>query len=501
MLAYPYHHVYIILIYYFHIIMYSNEKKFSACFMVCVLICVPFFICCSAGQSLEHHPSTYSIPLFKNPEIIIIPDDYPTIQEGINHAHPGDRVFVRQGIYTEHIVIWTENVGLRGENKSSTIIDGENTSFDAVTITADGVTVEGFTIRNARFKDNLIWNQSGIVIHSSNVTVKNTIIKDNHLGILSYITALNLTICDNMFYYDGFLPGCYLQYIDGQYQGADTIPLASVILNVTNNTVNGKPLYYMQNTQDMVVETDAGQVILVNCTNITVKDLILERLDFSVLLYYCKDCLVENITINDSDGELILFFSENNTIQNNHIRNAIQGICFDLGAKNNRACNNDVSECKQGITLLSACSDNTVQGNSIDRCTWGLEISSLTKNAPSHDNLISGNILKRNNIGIILSTSFQNPLCFTYNNTLENNTISGNIIGIDLRSSEGNIMKNNIFKRNLLSASFMDCSQNFWLNNYWNRPRMAPKPILGFRHFGILPVPWLNFDMHPAMSY
>ncbi len=468
--------------------------------MICILICSPFFIYRSSALSLEQYPDTHFVSSFKNQDVIIIPDDYPTIQQGINHAHPGDSVFVRPGVYKEHIVIRTEDVSLIGENKSSTIINLENTSFDAVTINADGVTIEGFTIRNARCKDTRIWNQSGIVISSSNVTVKNTVIKDNHLGILSYITALNLTICDNMFYYDGFLPGCYLQYVDGQYQGAETIPLGSVTLNVTNNTVNGKPLYYVQNTQDMVVDTDAGQVILVNCTNITVKDLGLERLDFSVLLYYCKNCLVENVTINDSDGELILFFSENNTIQKNHIRNAMQGICFDLGAKNNLACDNDVSECKQGITLLSACSGNTIRGNSIHQCTWGLEISSLTKNAPSHDNLIGENVLNRNNVGIILTTSFQDPLCFTYNNTLENNTISGNTIGIDLRSSEGNIIKNNIFKRNLLSVCFIDCSQNFWMNNFWNRPRMMPKPVLGFRYFGILPVPWLNFDMHPAMS-
>ncbi len=36
---------------------------------------------------------------------IIIPDDYPTIQEGIDQADPYSNIFVRSGVYKENIVI------------------------------------------------------------------------------------------------------------------------------------------------------------------------------------------------------------------------------------------------------------------------------------------------------------------------------------------------------------------------------------------------------------
>ena len=54
---------------------------------------------------------------------IIIPDDYSTIQLGINNANPGDTIFVRNGVYYENIII-EKKITLVGENKNNTIIDG-----------------------------------------------------------------------------------------------------------------------------------------------------------------------------------------------------------------------------------------------------------------------------------------------------------------------------------------------------------------------------------------
>jgi hypothetical protein len=108
----------------------------------------------------------------------------------------------------------------------------------------------------------------------------------------------------------------------------------------------------------------------------------------------------------------------------------MQGVCFNLGANSNFAFNNEVSKYKQGITILSDNSGNIVHGNRVHHCTGGMEITFFTKNGPARDNLISEKRLSRNNIGIILSISFQDSLCFTYNNTLENNLFLSNIIGV-----------------------------------------------------------------------
>lgn len=46
---------------------------------------------------------------------------------------------------------------------------------------------------------------------------------------------------------------------------------------------------------------------------------------------------------------------------------------------------------------------------------------------------------------------------------------------------------------------------NKWSRNYWDRPRLLPKPIIGTRRIVInedlfLDIPWVNFDWHPAQE-
>ena len=128
------------------------------------------------------------------------PNNYSSIQAAINDADDGYTVFVYNysSPYYEHIII-DKSINVVGANKFNTVIDIENHADDAVVITADNVVFQGFTVTNARNKDEIFWDQSGIEIYSSNVTIKDNIISDNRLGLLSYTTAFNLTICDKVY--------------------------------------------------------------------------------------------------------------------------------------------------------------------------------------------------------------------------------------------------------------------------------------------------------------
>jgi len=79
---------------------------------------------------------------------ITVPDDYPTIQEAINHANEGDTIYVKAGTYYENVVV-DKSVSLIGQNRINTIIYGCGHSEHVVSITASNVTIANFTITNS----------------------------------------------------------------------------------------------------------------------------------------------------------------------------------------------------------------------------------------------------------------------------------------------------------------------------------------------------------------
>ena len=133
--------------------------------------------------------------------------------------------------------------------------------------------------------------------------------------------------------------------------------------------------------------------------------------------------------------------------------------------------------------------DNTINSNNYD----GIDLYC------SSNNTITGNNINSNN-------DYGIELDYSSNNTISGNTISKNGIGIFLSDSYFNVIKYNNFKKNLLefqiyASFFLDdhYSSNSWNRNYWGRPRIFPKPILGL--VGEYPNlhHWLNFDWHPLL--
>ncbi len=107
---------------------------------------------------------------------ILVPDDFPTIQEAVNNASEAQvfRIFVKAGVYNEHVVIATDGIVLHGEQKETTIIDGKHTG-NVLSINCNYLSISGFTLKNGI---------SGIFINqSSGNLIQDMIIKENIVGI------------------------------------------------------------------------------------------------------------------------------------------------------------------------------------------------------------------------------------------------------------------------------------------------------------------------------
>jgi len=169
--------------------------------------------------------------------IINIPDDYATIQEGIDSSSHGDTVLVQPGTYIENINFNGHNIVLgsmflmTGDTSyiSQTIIDGDRNGSVIIFENSEDSTaiIIGFTIQNGFdsggggifcelaspcIRNNLITGNEalsrgggGILCNESNATINNNVITNNTAdwdggGIIC--NDADLTISGNFFAYN-----------------------------------------------------------------------------------------------------------------------------------------------------------------------------------------------------------------------------------------------------------------------------------------------------------
>ena len=78
-----------------------------------------------------------------------VPKQYPTIQNAVDAANPGDLVLVEKGIYREQVTVTTPYLIIRGVSRNDVILDGEFVRANGIMVMgADGVAIENMTARN-----------------------------------------------------------------------------------------------------------------------------------------------------------------------------------------------------------------------------------------------------------------------------------------------------------------------------------------------------------------
>jgi len=135
----------------------------------------------------------YQTSVKASSHLIHVPTDFPTIQEAINNATDGDTIFVHKGTYHEHVIV-NKTISLIGEDRYSTIIDGNETG-SVISVTANNVNINGFTVQNS----GSTGSDSGICITSNGNNISRNAIINNKNGIYLNSSRSNVISLNNVF--------------------------------------------------------------------------------------------------------------------------------------------------------------------------------------------------------------------------------------------------------------------------------------------------------------
>ncbi|UCF49984.1 MAG: right-handed parallel beta-helix repeat-containing protein [Thermoplasmatales archaeon] len=427
--------------------------------------------------------------------------NYTKIQDAIDNASVGDTVFVYEDSspYNEDVIV-NKGIMLVGEDKNTTLINGSKFG-DVVIINSDNVLFSGFMIHgynsngliidsnnnivsnnffsdcfrgiilNDSTSDNEIFNNTindcfiGIkFIESSNNKICNNLISNSFNAMLVWYKSVNNQIINNTFessrdfgirlsttsatlsgnIFSNNKAGLVLSYCsdniiknncfinDGLYI------YKSYRNNVKNNTINGKPLIYFENESNIIIDDSAGQVFLVSCNNMTVRNLEFTNASMGVGFFDTVDSKIENnIFSNLNKYAMRTDNCENVTIQNNLIENPTEygGITSSNGLFNCTIKNNVIRNLDHNaiyvVGINCTISDNNISNNSNGICIGG------------HNNTINNNSIYNNKYSGVLIRHYSE------NNTVIRNNIVKNDIGIKLYAVRNLILKNNIKSNNI----------------------------------------------------
>jgi parallel beta-helix repeat protein len=388
-------------------------------------------------------------------------ENFSSIQETIDalNTTDGHIIEVDPGNYSENIKV---NKSLTIQSSSgdpiTTVVQAANTSQHVFTVTANNVTIRGFTIEGA-IDDGV----AGIYLAASYNRITNNILTSNYYGIIAVNISGGVQATPGLSNHiktdaDGYSKACEQR---GIYEGVQDIGTD------LHNPFSSKP-------SRAVPSIEYSRPLLLAVGAVTDSGIALQ--DSS----HDNTILANDVSFNDYIG-IVLLGSSENTVQDNRLEeNGDTGIYLESG-DNNRIYNNTLSWNGWGIYMYGGknniLSENTLDSNIFEGISLGYannnKIINNTANhlhlwggisiwGSSNENIVENNIANENSgSGIVLWD-------VTTDSKIENNIANyNNYGGIWLKgSSRDNIIKNNIARANKGSGiSVWDFTNNNTIEN------------------------------------
>ncbi|GEM_PF-493301 len=341
------------------------------------------------------------------------------IQAAIDEASPGDEIIVPSGTYRENVVVnkpltlkkvvdWLPCIsplpsGL--DNGSSVVVDAGGVG-SAITITADGCTVDGLIARNSS-----IWPNAGIKVASNNNIVNNNTATNNgQHGLLIYNSNSN-TISGNTAIENGG-NGIHLESSEGNTISGNT---------ADNNGQNGIKLIRSANNNEIsgnnVAHNRQRGILLYSSNDNEISSNIVESNNWTgiyLIINCCRNTISDNIATGNGYAGIYIETSSDNTISGNTaIVNSNSGVELRYSNGNNISRNAAQGNTYFGV-YLSESNGNTISDNTVtENGLAGINLVASSTN----NTIYSNNATDNNNYGIRLGSSAGNTI---YLNTFNN---------------------------------------------------------------------------------
>lgn len=416
-----------------------------------------------------------------------------TIQDGVDMAKDGWIVQILDGTYLENVMIdhpvkvipyhgkdvkvhaadtgqpvFTINTNGSGSTIQGLTIQGATNSKGIYLVSSNSNTISGNTINqndsgihlidssnNQITYNQITYNYNGICFDYSitNTITGNNISNNDNYGIRLYASPNNTLTCntiqDNVYNFsvEAWNVDHYIQNI---YD-----PITHSENPETWNYINGNPIYYLTNQNNIILNgIRVGYIGLIKCNNIT----------------------IENIHITHSGQGIVLADTTNSHIQNNIFNNNEYGIQLSSSSDNQITYNNQITDCTRAINLDYS-SNNLISGNIINHngSYWSSASGIVTLTNYSSNNQILNNYITDNTQGLQIRDNSQNNLIkgnqitqiqdygiILHNVTLNEiteNYLYNNSRGIMLENSS-----NNTISHNGITNSYSESDE--WWGNY-----------------------------------
>jgi parallel beta-helix repeat protein len=386
---------------------------------------------------------------------IIVPDDFPSIQTAIDNSKVGYKIFVRSGIYYEHITIELYDIVLLGESPDTTIIDGGNQG-NVVYIKGNNVNLSGFTVQHSGMNDLGIY-YAGVKLSDvdgcliSNCKIKNN--KGNGVVIENSVNCILFQNLISMNQYDGVYLGntnhilITETYLENNYENEISCYNSSLISLINNS----------------IISTNLNTILFSFSHNSVISENNITGLGFDCIQLRCSSFnIIKQNTINSETNSALslLYKSNNNTITNNTI--------IDISS----------SLIKNSIGIINQDSEfNEINDNLILAFNIGIDIQESIQIEIQFNKIILNDmgisLNNCNNIRIIKNNlsyntnalyTKQSNLVLISNNIISHNTFEG--IHLGLYSDFSDVIDNYIVYNRGNGVNLYSCQYNNLSNNY-----------------------------------